>query len=218
LESIGWLSKDDKKAASIPIGANIPAAAAREFPQASAGGGRTVIVFGVTGAPQAADEVEEIAGAMREASKAMANLRLVVIGRGALEAREQLTNALGKSDIELIVRGVSPAEEVSQEFARADVLLFVRGVITPRRGSAMAGIACGVPIVGYRNGEVGGLLADAGIEWCPWRDRDALARGLVRVLSDPQRWAELRQRNLKLEENYLSWERIADSYSRVLAE
>jgi glycosyltransferase involved in cell wall biosynthesis len=218
LETIAWLPRDDRKSAFIPIGANIPARTNHYLPQAGTEQGKTVIIFGVTGAPQTAAEVEEIAHVMREASKALANLRLMVIGRGAIEARDLLANALGKCGVELIVRGVLPAEEVAQEFERADVLLFVRGSITPRRSSAIAGIACGIPVVGYQNGEIGGLLKEAGVEWSPWRDRDALIRGLVRVLSDPQRWTELRERNLRLQENYLSWERIADRYQRVLAE
>jgi glycosyltransferase involved in cell wall biosynthesis len=218
LETIAWLPRDDQKSAFIPIGANIPARANHSLPQAGTEQGKTVIVFGVTGAPQTTAEVEEIADVMREASRAVGKLRLMVIGRGAVEARDLLANALGKCDVELIVRGVLPAEEVAQEFERADVLLFVRGAITPRRSSAIAGIACGIPVIGYRNGEIGGLLEEAGVEWSPWRDRDALIRGLVRVLSDPQRWTELRERNLRLQENHLSWERIAEHYQRVLAE
>jgi glycosyltransferase involved in cell wall biosynthesis len=177
-----------------------------------------VLVFGVTGAPETAGEVEEIVDVMREAGKAVPNLHLVVIGRGAIPAQPLLANALEKSSVGLVVRGILPAEEVAQEFARADVLLFVRGVVTLRRGSAVAGIACGVPIVGYRNGAVGSFLEEAGIEWSPWRDQAALARGLVRVLSDPQHRAELRERNLKLHESLFSWRRIAARYQEVLAE
>ena len=118
----------------------------------------------------------------------------------------------------VVVRGVLPAEEIAREFERADVQLCIRGVLTLRRGSALAGIASGLPIVGYQNGEIMGPLKEAGVEWSPWQDRDGLARGLVRVLGDPQRWTELHERNLKVQENELSWSRIAERYRSAFPE
>ena len=115
-----------------------------------------------------------------------------------------------------MVHGVLPAERIADEFESADALLFVRGPITTRRGSAMAAIACGVPIVGYRGPEVSSILEAAGVEWSPWQDREGLARGLIRVLSDSQRWMELHERNLEVQKNYFSWNRIAERFQVVL--
>jgi glycosyltransferase involved in cell wall biosynthesis len=95
-------------------------------------------------------------------------------------------------------------------------LLFVWSYITLQRGGALAGIACGLPIVGYGNGEPSGALAEAGIEWSPWRDRKALAAALVRVLSEPKRWLDLHERNLLVQEKYFSWNRIAELYIGAL--
>ena len=81
----------------------------------------------------------------------------------------------------------------------------------------MAGIACGVPIVGYRGPEVSSMLEAAGVEWCTWQDRESLTRGLIRVLSDSQRWMELHERNLEMQKNYFSWNRIAERFQAVLA-
>lgn len=216
IETIAWLSKNPAKAAFIPIGANIPECATRRLLPAN--GPKTVIVFGVTGMPETAREVEEIVWVMREASTKITKLRLVVVGRGALEAREHLVKGLHGSNVEVTVRGILPAEEIAGEFAGADVLLFLRGTITAQRGSAMAGIASGIPIVGYRAGSVSGPLAEAGIEWSPSRDRASLARGLVWVLSDPARWAELHERNLKVQKNHLSWDKIAEKFREALPE
>jgi glycosyltransferase involved in cell wall biosynthesis len=216
LETIAWLPKEDEKAAFVPIGANIPEPVdCRRTPPLPCEH-KTVIVFGVTGAPDTAREVADIAGIMQKASESLEKLRLVVLGRGSLEAREQLTNALGACKVELIVRGVLPAKEIACEFERADVLLFVRGAITPQRGSAIAGIACGLPIVGYRHEQISAPLQDAGVEWSLWQDRDGLVRGLVRVLSDPQRWMELRHRNLDIQKSCFSWSRIAERYRTIL--
>ena len=154
---------------------------------------------------------------MLEACDALGKLRLVVAGRGALEAGDLFTKAFQGRDIDLVVHGVLPAERIADEFESADALLFVRGPITTRRGSAMAGIACGVPIVGYRGPEVSSVLEAAGVEWSPLQDRESLTRGLIRVLSDSQRWMELHERNLEVQRNHLSWNRIAERFQEVLA-
>jgi glycosyltransferase involved in cell wall biosynthesis len=216
LETVVWLPKEGRRAAFIPIGANVPVFVDRHRIPPLSDEQKTVIVFGVTGAPEMAREVADIAGVMQEASKSLKKLRLVVLGRGAMEAREELANALGKCRVELIVRGVLPAEEIACELERADVQLFVRSAITLRRGSAIAGIAYGLPIVGYRTEKISAPLHEAGVEWSPWRDRDALVHGLIRVLSDPQHWTELRQRNLEIQKNYFSWSRIAERYRMFL--
>jgi len=218
LENVAWLHAGDDKAAFIPIGANIPERVHHRTGPAQAGKVKTVIVFGVSDSPEAAaPEVNVISAVMLEACKALRKLRLVVAGRGALEAGELFRKAFQGRDIDLVVHGVLAAEQISDEFESADALLFVRGPITTRRGSAMAGIACGVPIVGYRGPEVSSMLEAAGVEWCTWQDRESLARGLIRVLSDPQRWTELQERNLEVQRNYLSWNRIAERFHEVLA-
>jgi len=216
VETVAWLPKVEAKAAFIPIGANIPERVARRT--APTDRGKTVIVFGMTGAPKTEREVAEIAGVMSEASKRLEPLRLVVVGRGTMEVREQLAGALANSNVEVIVRGVLPAEEIADEFESADALLFVRGPVRYERGSAIAGIACGVPIVGYRDESAGGCLKDAGVEWSASQDRDDLVRGLIRVLSDPSRWIELHERNIDAQKKWFSWERIAERYRAVLTE
>jgi glycosyltransferase involved in cell wall biosynthesis len=216
LETVAWLPKGESKAAFISIGANIPERVSRRPAPTIAGGEKTVIVFGVTGAPVMAREVEQIALVMRQASEELGKMRLIAVGRGSAEAKELLVEALDGCSVEVVVRGVLPAEEVASELESADVLLFLRGPITPYRGSAIAGIACGLPIVGYRNGEIGDAFKEAGIEWSPWRDRESLTRGLVRVLSDPHRWMELHERNLVAQRNWFSWAAIAEQFCRVL--
>jgi glycosyltransferase involved in cell wall biosynthesis len=217
LETVGWLPAGKEKAAFIPIGANIPERAHRRDAPALAAKEKTVIVFGVTGSAEAAArEVNDISSVMLEACKALGRLRLVVVGRGADEARELFAKALRGGNVELVVRGVLPAEEIAREFESADALLFVRSAITTRRGSAMAGIASGVPIVGYRDGSTGGFLEEAGVEWSPLHDRAGLTRGLIRVLNDPEQWMELHERNLEVQRNYLSWGRIAERFRAEL--
>lgn len=218
LDTIQWLPKGEDKAAFIPIGANISERTDRSTSSAPAVQEKTVIVFGVTGPPHTEAEVADIAGVMKEASRTISNLRLVVIGRGSAEARERLANAFAHCDVKLVVRGILPAEEIAREFERAAAVLFVRGALTLRRGSAIAGIACGVPTVAYRKGDISGPLSEAGVEWSPWGDRHSLAQGLVRVLSDSSLWRELHDRNLSVQKKYFSWDRIAERYRMTLAQ
>jgi glycosyltransferase involved in cell wall biosynthesis len=218
LETVAWLPVGEDKAAFIPIGANIPERIHRPAPAGLAAKVKTVIVFGVTDSPEAAaQEVNVISGVMLEACNALGRLRLVVLGRGAAEARELLAKAFYRTAVDLEVRGVLPAEQVADEFESADALLFVRGAVTLRRGSALAGVASGIPIIGYRGEARSGPLEQAGVEWSALQDREGLARGLIRVLSDPQRWTELHERNLEVQRNYLSWNRIAEQFQAVLA-
>jgi glycosyltransferase involved in cell wall biosynthesis len=226
LDTVEWLSPagaeraapgNQKKAVFIPIGGNIPECLDRRD-AASLDQQKRVVVFGVRGFPAASGEVADIAAVMREASKTIPNLRLIVVGRGSREAQKELASALEGCSVGLDVRGVLPAEEITREFQRAHALLFVWSYITLQRGGALAAIACGLPIVGYGNGAPSGPLAEAGIEWSPWRDREALAQALVRVLTDPQRWMELHERNVSAQERYFSWNRIAELYITALPE
>ncbi len=216
LETVSWLPKGESKSFFISIGANIPERVKWRPAPALADREKTVIVFGVTGAPVMTREVEQIAFVMRHASKELGKMRLVAVGRGSIEAREPLVKALEGHNVEVIVRGILPAEEIANEFESADVLLFVRGAVTPYRGSAIAGIACGLPIVGFRNGELGDSFKEAGIEWSPWRDRESLTRGVIRVLTDPHRWTELHQRNIAAQKKWFSWAAIAEQFCKVL--
>ena len=215
LETVDWLPKAENKSAFIPIGANIPERVNHRLPSA-ADKEKTVIVFGVTGTPATAGEVADIAHVMQEASKALARLRLVVVGRGGTEARGLLRKAFDGCDMQIVVRGILPAEEIASQFAGADALLFVRGAVSLRRGSVMAAVACGLPIVGYRDGGIGGPLDGAGVEWSTERNRQSLARALVRVLTDSKRWTELHERNLECQKAHFGWATIAAQFSRAL--
>ncbi len=215
IESVEWLPKDDGKSSFIPIGANIPATPKRRV-ASSNGRGKNVIVFGITGAPSSAQEVEEISGVMREAAKSLGSIKLVAVGRGSAEAAGDLAKSFADTNVELVVRGILPAEEILQEFESSDALLFVRGVVTLQRGSVMAGIASGTPIVGYRGENPAGPLERAGIEWAPKGKREQLVGRLVNVLSDAALWTDLHDRSLRAFEEHFSWAAIARRFRETL--
>jgi glycosyltransferase involved in cell wall biosynthesis len=212
LETIGWLPKLGSKATFVPIGANIPE---RVPPVANAlknDGIKTVAIFCITGGPHASVEIEDIAQAARSAVSASSALRFVFFGRGTPEAHEQIIYAFRDIPVEVSVLGLLGANEISDVLASSDVMLCVRGAVFPRRGSAIAGVSCGLPIVCYGGPETSFPITEAGLELVPYRDRDALGKAVTRVLSDDQLRQELRKRSLRAHAEYFSWEKIAERF------
>lgn len=213
LEKISWLPKNDAKATIIPIGANIPEPAARpEFSSRPDEEPKNVAVFCLTEPPKQQLEVADICQAVQSAVANGSKVRVVFLGRGTREAAEEIAKAFSNVPVEVSVLGVIGDGEVSETLARSDAMLCVRGEITPRRGSVIAGIACGLPIVGYEGAAGGTPLTEAGIEFVPYRDREALGRALSRVLTDRDLQNRLRKKSLYAQQKFFSWHQIAASY------
>jgi glycosyltransferase involved in cell wall biosynthesis len=217
LETIEWLPTDSK-ATFIPIGASVPERVSLTAKPRGDGATKSVAIFCVTGAPQASIEIEEIAQAARFAASNNSSLRFVFLGRGTAEAKDLIISAFRDIPVELSVLGLLDADEVSDVLANSDVMLCVRGVVYPRRGSAIAGISCGLPIVCYGGPETTFPVTEAGLELVPYRDRDALARAVSRVLSDDHLREELRMRSLRAHTEYFSWEKIAERFVAELSD
>ena len=214
--SILWLRSDDPKAFFIPIGSNIPENTALRQRASSIRGPSKVAVFCVTNRDRTVWEVEEIATAIRHVVKAGPHIQLTVFGRGAIEAHNLLENALAGSGTEISIIGVLPKEEVNRILSDADVLLYVRDVLNPRRGSPLAALACGLPIVAYGDATKSFPLSEAGAVLAPPGDRSALAQALERVLTDEFFWNSLHLRNLSAYKKYFAWDEIARRFAVVL--
>jgi len=217
LSKVTWLSGNREKAVFIPVGANLPGTSPVS-PEKSGrrNGPKEVAVFCVTGGVHAQQEAEAIAHAVIRAAERASPLRLVVLGRNAETAEAPLRAALAGTGVELEIRGVLPAEAVEHRLSQADVLLFVRGGISSRRGSAIAGIVCGLPVVTYSWSETGPPVTEAGVVLVPSGDREALANALSRVLVDDAYRAQLRRRSLAAREKHFSWDVIAAKYAGAL--
>jgi glycosyltransferase involved in cell wall biosynthesis len=214
VEKISWLPSQHEKAVFIPVGANCP-----EPPltaRVRAGEARTVAVYGVTGGAHIRPEVADIGFAMKRAGRTAGRLRLVVVGRGSKEAEPALRQEFSGTNIVVEALGLMSAEDLSQTLASMDVQLFVRNQISSRRGSAIAGIACGLPIVCYAGPETGWPVTEAGIVAVPLGDREALSVALERVLVDDELRASLAERSRRAQEQYFSWRVIAARYADAL--
>jgi glycosyltransferase involved in cell wall biosynthesis len=216
-EKLSWIPTTVKKAAFIPVGANLPVLTA-------AGGGisfregamPTVAVFGVTGGSAGQQEVAQIAAAMRFAAEKLGNLRLLVFGRHADMAEASLRLRLQNLPVTLRVAGVLPESDVEALLRSSDVLLFVRGAISTRRGSAIAGIACGLPVIAFAGSETAAPITDAGVVLVPGGNKTALGEALVRVLSDGEYHARLAERSRAAYQKHFSWDAIAARYASLL--
>ncbi len=173
---------------------------------------RTVAVFCVSADENRILEVHDMVHAIRHVNASGTRTRLIVVGRRSDEVRGEIGEALAASGIEWAILGNLPAEEISEVLSKADVLLFLRGAVSPTRGSAMAGIACALPIVGYSGGVRGTPLEKAGLFLAPYRDREVLAGALARVLADTELWETLCDKSRDAQEKYFSWNTIADRY------
>ena len=216
LETIDWIPQRSSKATFIPIGANLPRPVLPTVPPRDNSRARTVAIFCITGAPHAAIEIGEMAQAARSAVASGLQLRFVFLGRGTPESSQEIRFAFRDIPVEVAVLGLLDAGEISDVLADSDVMLCVRGAISPRRGSAIAGICCGLPIVCYQGPETTFPITGAGLELVPYRDSEELGKALCRVLSDGPLRHELRRKSLEAHDKYFSWESIAGRYAMEL--
>ena len=216
LKKVSWLPPRREKSVFIPVGANCPEAihAGRD----DSAKVKTVAVHSITGGDRTMIEVADLGAALQRAAKSAGPIRLVLFGRGSREAEPALRSELADAGVEIESLGLLKPEQVSQSLAGADVLLFVRGQISTRRGSAIAGIACGLPIVCYSGPETAWPITEAGILAVPLGDREALAAALETVLLDGSFRKTLAERSRQAQEKYFSWSAITDAYAAALGQ
>jgi glycosyltransferase involved in cell wall biosynthesis len=214
LESVSWLPANAVKARFIPVGANVPARTGG--PVRNGHGAKTVAVFAITDDGDISREVSDIAFAAKAAAERVPRLRLVTLGRGSLEAEPRFRRLLEGSPVEYRALGVLSAAEVSRVLSSSDLSLFVRGPVSTQRTSALASIACGLPLVAYAGPYLPTPLAEAGVVAVLYGDREGLVEAAVRVLSDRQLRLDLRQRSQRAYEKYFSWEAVAACFVNLL--
>jgi hypothetical protein len=214
LEKVLWLPSAHGKAVYIPVGANCLGTPADPHTRSSEV--KTVAVYCVTSGQRMRTEVEDIGFALKRARTVVGPLRLIVLGRGSLEADSVLRSEFAGTDIEVETLGLLSPEKISRTLARADVMLFVRSEISSRRGSAIAGIASGLPLVCYTGPDTGWPITEAGIVPVPIGDRQALAAAVEKVLADDTLSASLADRSRRAYGRYFCWRAIAALYADIL--
>jgi glycosyltransferase involved in cell wall biosynthesis len=217
LAAVSWRPNETPRPVFVPVGANFPEPSFAEKQQPSSGQGH-IAVYGVTGGAEGQAEIREIADAVRGAAQEMGPLKLTVLGRNSTAVERNLREALGDASVELQVLGVLPPEDVARALCRADVLLFVRGEISTRRGSAIAGIACGLPVVAFAGAETAPPITEAGLALYKRETPGDLSRVLTTVLRDAGYRASLSARSRAAHKEHFSWSAIAARYAELLRE
>jgi glycosyltransferase involved in cell wall biosynthesis len=214
---LSWIPAENRKAVFIPVGANFPYdASVKSDRSVREDETPTVAVFGVTGGVAGQQEISQITGAMRLAAGKLGKLRLLVFGRNADSAEQSLREKLRDVPVEVRVSGVLPEEELQPLLCSADVLLFVRGTISTRRGSAIAGIACGLPVIAIEGGETAAPITEAGLVLVYRATERWWGEALVHVLGDREYHDMLAGRSRAAYKNHFSWTAIAARYAQVL--
>ncbi len=215
--TIDWLPQEDSKAVFIPIGPNIPAPPAANGDGAAKNGKPlTVAVYCVDPPPYRERELQDIAGAVLPAAKQGTPLRILFFGKGTVDAKDEIEQTFHQTGIEVSILGLLEPGKLQQSLLESDALLSVRGAVYLRRGTAIAGVACGLPIVGYADETDIFPLSEAGLRLVPRGDQPALARALADVLRDPNLREDLRARSRRAHRSIFAWDVIAKSFQEAL--
>lgn len=218
LDTVPWLPAHDSKARFVAIGANIPEYPAKSVARPDRNGKRsTVVVFCLSDLPNRTREIHDVFFAMRFVHERGLKARLVFLGRGTDSAKREIEQVFKSSSVEVLNLGLQSASEVARVLSESDAMICVRGALYPRRGSAIAGIACGLPIVGYAGAAEGTSLEDAGIDLVPYGDRAMLAEALEKILGTDSIWKELHEKSLLAHKTHFSWDVIATNMKEALA-
>ena len=214
-ERISWLTAAPRNAFFVPVGPNLPIPT---FPAASSEQDHvpTIGVFSITGGEAGARETKIILAAGRYAAQNLGRLRLSIFGRHAELRETELREGFRDLPVELSVEGVLEPSQVVQKLSVCDVLLFVRGPISSRRSSAIAGIACGLPIIAYPGSETAVPITEAGVVLVSPDHPDDLNLALVRVLSDAAYRIDLAGRSRAAYQAHFAWPAIAARFSALL--
>ena len=215
-EKVSWVPAKAENIVFIPVGANLPSPEKTWSQKRDTADRKPCVgVFSITGDPRAQQEIGLISEAVNHAAKQVGPLRVVVFGRNS-EAGEDLKARLAGSPVEVLVLGLIPAEEIVRVLGVSDVLLFVRGQISSRRGSAIAGIACGLPVIAQEGSETAAPITEAGVVLVPATAPGEFGPALLRVLSDQTYRASLAERSRNAQQRYFSWSVIAAQYAKAL--
>jgi glycosyltransferase involved in cell wall biosynthesis len=220
-DKISWLPADTQNFVFIPVGANLPAPERAWGERRSSAGSKPVVsVFSLSDKPTLAKEVSHIARAVSIAAKQVGPLEVVVLGRNSESGGEELRLALAGSGAEVRIVGLISADEVVRVLGACDVMLFARGPISSRRGSAIAGIACGLPVIAEEGWELAPPITEAGVVLVPEElvqlVPEEFGAALVRVLTDASYRASLAERSRNAQARYFSWSVIARQYAQAL--
>ncbi len=214
IEKLSWLARGSSNAVFIPVGPNLPIPPT-QIPVAI-NAVPTVGVFSITGDAAGVRETNVIVSAVGEATEKLGKIRLCIFGRHAELREPELRRGLQNFPVDLSVEGVVDPEQVVQKLSACDLLLFVRGAISSRRSSAIAAIACGLPVIALAGPETASPVTESGVILVSREDPRLFAAALVRFFSDTSLRAELTTRSRSAYQQHFAWPAIAVRFAKLL--
>jgi glycosyltransferase involved in cell wall biosynthesis len=214
-EKLSWKPSAAPRMAFVPVGPNLPIPPGLQI-RSDHASVPCVGVFSITGGEAGARETRLIVDAIKHAANLLGRVRLSVFGRHAEWRERDLVKGLQGLPVELSVEGVLDPPEVVARLCACDVLFFVRGGISSRRGSAIAGIACGLPVIAFSSSETAPPITDAGVVLVEPEASEELKIALAQVLMDASFRKELAIRSQLAYETYFAWPIIASRFATVI--
>jgi glycosyltransferase involved in cell wall biosynthesis len=216
-ENISWLPRNAQNTVFIPVGANLPEPEkAWQTAQKKRNAKLTVAVFSLSTDQVGEKETKRIADAVRFASEKLGPVRVSILGRNSEFGGKNLQDLLTGTMVEVVIHGLVDAEEVVRILGESDAMLFVRGPVSSRRGSALAGISCGLPLVATAGWETATPITDSGVVLVPESSPEGLGPALLEVLQNDALRASLREKNQRTHAKHFSWEAIAAKFAAAL--
>jgi glycosyltransferase involved in cell wall biosynthesis len=214
LEKISWLPQGVRNVFCIPVGANLPAPErAWAAPRNPARAQPVVAIFSLSDQPIRTQEIKLAAEALNYAARHAGPLVAVLMGRNSEVGGEELRAQLSGDQVQVQAVGLISGDQIVSQLGAADAMLFPRGSISTRRGSAIAGVACGLPVIAEDGSEVAPPITEAGVALGPPQEFGPL---LARVLTDHTYRASLAERSRNAQASYFSWKAIAAQYAHAL--
>lgn len=206
--AIPWYRMDSKRISFLPIGSNIPnlniTSREHQF---------TLAVFGIG---RDVKEVHQLAAIAGHVAAQIGEVRVSLIGRGSKEAKGDLERLVREWPVVVEVSGLVPSSQISGLLAQADVQILVHGEVSSRRGTVLAGIVHGLPIVGYSGRETAWPMTEAGVVLVASGDHVAMAEEVVRLAFHPEERGRLRELNTLASHQYFAWDQIASELEKCL--
>ena len=201
-------------AVHVPIASNItPVPTSPRAARSRLGieGKLAVALFGRANPARALDYAEAAIAALVDALGAD---KLAILNLGADAPALKVP-----SGVEVHNSGRLPPDEVSVHLWASDLVLlpFTDGIST-RRGTLMAALAHGRPVLGLDGRNTDMLLADAGgaVALTPVGDRSSFSRAAVELSGDPERLRAIGEAGRRLYDSRFDWAVTARSVGAVL--
>jgi len=192
----------------LPVGSNIPRVQiSRAEARRRLGINDETTVLGLFGTSDSSRLFGHVLASLSALKSSQKRMLLLYIGKDGAAVKEKV------GDFPTIAQGPFPADEVSARLAAVDIYLgpYISGTST-RRGSMMAGLQHGLPMVVTRGEHTDDMLLDMdgrALLFSDESDPEGFARQVMRLLKEPEVRERIGAGARRFYEENFTWEVIA---------